>query len=470
MGLLFQGFKEAARLKHLDPLDISNNYQCPIYVYEAYENGLSTYLLSSSPIDVVSVIQWVKQQQKQQVSEYIVRLNEVQSGWFSTTKSVFITDVRYTYNAGCSTIEESLNHVDNGELKLDGDSLLPFLKDLNNGVLAFNYHPDYPGTEQQIERDCSQIFKRHAQSVKWRSSINENPIVTECKMYGITKYEQSSGNVLLILRPIIKTDSRSLFLHLENLTFKSFQCIMYNADQFLLNMNDEFHIYNDEDSNYCAISEFKEKLLSSNIIDSEEDDVGNYKFINIPLVRKFGMKDSINEFCFIFSTTANIDTLELIDKNNLPQEIKISYHEFFKDLDSENLIIALGESCSDFEKFHEAYSESHSNDELELYRSKGLYINPGLSNDEWTDEFTTMMPRYRMKTNDLNYKLENHSLSMIKIPRYNNPQDFEIVLIIKHVDLDMQSIMYKLLRNTSTLPRYYKRSYNRFRFLEFINR
>lgn len=494
-GSLFTRFKDAARLKYLDPLDISNNYQCPIFVYEICNEPLSTYLLCTSSINVPEVLEWVKKQES--VPEYNVLLNEFQNGWFTKTKSVFINDVRFSNLLRFGRLSAVLDYIERGDLKFeDKPNIRSYFGNLNRGILGFNYLPDYQlelDNNKEIERDCTNSFKNHLHSLEMNGAFDSSSLFKKCNNYGLMKYtlppdvhfDQLSveKDILLVLRPVGKNTyyevEQSLAIYLDRLEVKSYQTIMYNADQFLLDMNNLSILpeYESDIPSFDMISDFKKLLLSrsSNILDIDQDT--NCHLINIPLVIEMNLEtflyDKFGKFernfdppkCYFLSTTQNFDIQELsrwIGRNRSPQEMKVTFHHpldpqvhFFRNIGAG---MAFGNNCPDFEKFCEACycSSLNGNDELKRYFTDGMFIIlTGLKNKKWSPNFTKLLKgEYQHKPKVI------YSLSKVEI---NDEFMTKTILILKQCNLDLKKILDEVRYSD-----YDKRMINQCSFLENI--
>lgn len=498
-GSLFRRFKDAARLKHLDPLDISSNYQCPIYVYEICGKPLSTYLLCSSPIDDFEVPHWVAKQKP--VSEYNVYLNEVQTGWFTTTKSVFINDVRFLKTEfGKMALPFSLDHLSKDSLKTD-ESIDPIhveiLQQSNNMQLSFNYLPGYefqPGDLNNLsgpERDCSTTFKYHWESIKWKKGEVAKNVVIDSKCYGLTKYVIPSKivrpqshddvhrkDVLLILRPVDHNSEWSLWQHLsvvmDEYATKSYRAIMHNADQFLLDLNDISKLpdYEEDVPEYSEILEFKRRAVSNCSSDFFiTDPPGPFRLVRIPFLMVvklpleykdpktqpslFNRRDSPK--VFILSTTPYFDIRDIVKKANFAQETLVAAHrpiylgdERFE-VDCFNL--AFGEQCKFYSEFHNSYLPQGDSSNLKHnnYVTRGIHISSGLEYKSVRENFLEIMSGYYDIMGPDNSKIcAVYSFSKIEVP---NGTGHDMVLIFKQCDLRMDSVIRSTLDRKVTKTR-----------------
>lgn len=487
---LFRRFKDAARLKHLDPSGISSNYQCPIFVYKICHETGSTYLLCTSQIDVSNVLKWAKRQGP--VSEYNVRLNEVQTGWFTKTKSVFIRDVRYfENNMKLDPFSFSLNQVESGDLKIDEsvdpNNYVKLLQWSNRMQLSFNYEER---SDDSNDRDCLKTFRTHWESIQWEDRTI-NALVKDSKIYGLTKFvlpsiidesldfEQNilsddlQNDVLLILRPIDVNYNQFplhmyILIHNYHVGAKPIRAIMHNADQFLLDLNNISQLpeYDEDSSEYSDISNFKNECevdFMDDLLVTENS--GPILLVRMPLLvvvdysckisdQDIGQYESLyNKYewpkMFILSTNSQINIASILyQKFPIYQEKLVVAHRPFRghineEFQTQGFILAFGEQCENFNSFCRAYYPDHgdlSDSEVDKYLSRGIFIGCGLDQELYRENVLEILRGTCMGSSNYPRRSVVYSYSTIEIP---NSRD--IVLIFKQCDLGMKFMISNFL-------------------------
>lgn len=498
---LFKRFKDSARLKHLDPLDISRNYQCPIYVYELPCDD-STYLLCNSPIDFAAVLDWIKQQEL--VSEYKVRLNEVE-GRFTKSKSVFISDVRsFDKLVQYNILSELLKRMHFGLIKMDEtDIYKSWFECLNNMQLSFNFLPNNqfkPIDLRNMERDRSMAFGYHWNSIWcWKNKIFPKFLIRNSKVYGLTKFVLPSEinykpenfdqlpdilekDVLLVLRPINNNFTFSgLYEHLSKSyrasSVKLYRAIMFNVDQFLLDMNNITDVpgYEEEVKRNSDILEFKRQFsyTSSFRLAGNRD---RFRLIRIPQLLLINLSSDRNFFetvdrddynygemqwakCVILSTLSGMKWRTVLDEHFSEgvssQEVLVNAHRP-ENIDNsmicrknDHFLLAFGEHCPDFNLFRQAYQRSsHINDsQLNHYRSKGIIITAALKRESSSVSLLKAMKGFH----DPQSYQEVYTVSKIEIPRHDD-DGYDIMLIFKPANMNMLALIHGLISSSFFNP------------------